>query len=135
MATTFSGPVRIGKADNSSAWPALIGVTVTLTPTAAASTDYTVKVPKGRIVRIVTQTDTAYTGNTVTAQVGTTSGGAEIVAAATVKSAGTVDHTLVAGAQNATIAADSTLYVRLAQTATVTAVGAGLMTITMVPLA
>lgn len=132
--TTFSGPVRVGKGDNTSAWPLVAAATVTLTPTAAASTEFTVVLPKCRIQRITTQTSTAFTGATVTAQVGTALGGAQIVAAVTVLAAGTVNHTLVAAAQAATLAADTTLFIRLAQT-TPTAVGAGTMTIEFIPLA
>lgn len=132
--TTFSGPLRVGSAAASTAWPLVAAASIILTPTAVANTDFSVVVPKCRLLRVTTGTDTAYTGATVTAQVGTTLGGAEVVAAVSVKAAGTVSHTVVATAQDDTIAEGTTLYVRLAQT-TPTAVGDAVMTIEFVPLA
>lgn len=132
--TTFSGPLRVGSAAANTAWPVIAAASIALTPTAAASTEFTVVVPKCRILRVTTGTDTAFTGATVTAQVGTTLGGAQIVAAVDVKPAATVNHTLVAATLDDTLAEGTTLYVRLAQT-TPTAVGDAVMTIEFVPLA
>lgn len=132
--TTFRGPVRVGHADAATAWPLVAAATIPLIPTAGASTEFAVKLPKCRILRITTGTDTAFSGATVTAQVGTTLGGAQIVAAADVKPAGTVAHALVPATQDDTVADATTLFVRLAQT-TPTAVGSATMTIEFVPLA
>jgi hypothetical protein len=143
--TTFSGPVRSGTAREgayTNAGKAVLAQVATLTPLAQASTDFVLYLPAGaQVTDITTYTSTAYTGTTVTAQVGSTSGGAEYVAAVSVKSAGTVAHTLVAGALGslASLPADATvsalagvatapLYIRIAQTGA-TAVGAATMVV------
>jgi len=133
--TTFSGPVRVGNA--SAAAVLLATTTLSLAPTAAANTDLTLQMPAGiaGVIRITSFTTTAYTGNTVTVQVGTTSGGVDVVAAASIKAAGTVAHTLVAAGLGVDLAlpSSSILYVRIVQTATVTAVGAGTMVVEFIP--
>ena len=133
MATsTFSGPVRVGNA--SAAAVLLATTTLSLVPTAAADTDLTLQMPAGiaGVIRITSFTTTAYT---VTVQVGTTSGGVDVVAAVSIKAAGTVAHTLVAAGLGVDLAlpSSSILYVRIVQTATVTAVGAGTMVVEFIP--
>lgn len=103
--------------------------------TAVANTEFTVTVPAGRVLRITQRTTTAYTGATATVQVGTTLGGADVVAAADITGIATRSLTLV----NASVAAYSpfaggTLFVRIAQT-TPTAVGAGHMVFEFEPSA
>ena len=112
---------------------ALAGRTISLVPTAAANTDLTIPIPAGHVLRILQRTTTAYTGATATVQVGTTAGGAEVVAAADIKAVASRALTLVdANTASFTPLAASTLYVRIAQT-TPTAVGAGLLIIEFLP--
>jgi hypothetical protein len=99
--------------------------------TATANTDLTIpNVPPCVIRNVSTITTTAFTGNTVTAQVGTAAGGVQIVAAVSVKSAGIVNHTVVAAGA---VFAGGTLHVRIVQTATETAVGAATMVVDFIP--
>lgn len=71
-----------------------------ITVTATANTDFAVPIPAGAsVLSVQTYTDTAFTGTTVTLQAGSTVGGVDYIAAATIKAAGTVFHTLVAAAQ------------------------------------
>lgn len=125
MTTThFAGPLEVGVA------PALgrpVEMQVlSLVPTAAASTALTMTLPACRIVRVTQRTTTAYTGNTVTVAVGTTVGGVDIVAAATIKTKANRVMTLVdASADILAAFAGGVVYVTIAQTATETAVGAG----------
>lgn len=106
---------------------------LSLPVTAVANTDLTIPVPAGHILRISQRTTTAYTGATVTVQVGTTVGGAEIVAAVDIKGKAVRQLTLV-DANNDTFTpfAGGTVYVRIVQT-TPTAVGAGQLIIEFVP--
>lgn len=128
--TTFSGPLRIGNADT------VVGVvpaarTLSLVPTAAASTDLTLAMPAGYgLLRITFYTTTAYTGTTVTAQVGTASGGSQVVAAVSIKAAGVVSATIAIA--DPTLMTQ-TLFVRIAQTGQ-TAVGAGQMVVEYLPI-
>ena len=129
--TTFSGPLRVGQADT------VVGVvpvarTLSLVPTAAANTDLTLAMPAGYgLLRITFYTTTAYTGTTITAQVGTTAGGSEVVAAVSIKSAGVVSATIAIA--NPTSMTAANLFVRLAQTGA-TAVGAGQMVVEYLPI-
>jgi hypothetical protein len=133
MATsTFSGPLRIGNSDT------VVGVvpaarTLSLVPTANINTDLTLAMPaQYGTLRITFYTTTAYTGATVNVQVGTTSGGSEVVGATNIKSAGVVSGTIAIA--NPTSMTATTLFVRIVQTATVTAVGAGQMVIEYLPI-
>lgn len=122
--------------DDSMSTPAgtVVARSLSLVPTAAVSTDLTITVPLGHAVRILQRTTTAYTGNTVTVQVGTTAGGVDIVAAVDIKAKAARILTLVdASSDLFSPLTQTTLYVRIAQTATVTAVGAGLLIIEIVP--
>lgn len=129
--TTFSGPLRVGNSDT------VVGVvsvarSLSLVPTAAANTDLTLAMPAGYgLLRITFYTTTAYTGTTITAQVGTTSGGSDVVAAVSIKAAGVVSATIAIA--NPTSMTASTLFVRLAQTGA-TAVGAGQMVVEYLPI-
>lgn len=98
--------------------------------TAVASTEFTTVLPPCVIVRAGTMTSTAFTGATVTIQHGTTLGGVDIVAATTIKAAGAFAHTVVAAGS---VFAGGTVYTRVAQTATETAVGAATAFIEFVP--
>jgi hypothetical protein len=94
--------------------------------TATANTDFVIPVPKGaRILSVRSVTDTAFTAGT-DAQIsfGKTAGGAEYVAAVTVKTVGAVNHTLV-NAQAADYEAlpQDGINCRLVQSGTATAVG------------
>lgn len=152
--STFSGPlvagtVRQGAYTNTS--PVQLAEIVPISVAAALTTDIgPVYIPaNSTVIGMTTFTGTAFTGATVTISVGSTLGGAEYVAATTIKAAGTFAHTLVAGALgNAATAgsglmntaADATvsglagvpttpIYVRITQTATTTAVGAATLVI------
>lgn len=101
-----------------------------ITVTAVASTEFTTVLPPCVIVRAGTMTYTAFTGATVTIQHGTALAGQEIVAATTIKAAGAFAHTVVAAGANF---AGGTVYTRVAQTSTETAVGAAVTFIEFVP--
>ena len=114
---------------------AIAGRTISLVPLAAANTDITVAVPAGHVLRILQRTTTAYTGTTVTVQVGITSGGAEVVAAADIKAIASRALTLVdANTGSFTPLPAGTLYIRIVQTGP-TAVGAGLLILEFLPTA
>jgi hypothetical protein len=107
----------------STAGTGVVARTLSLVPTAALTTDLTLAVPNPvAILRASIFTTTAYTGNTVTLQLGTTVGGVDLMAAASIKAAGNVFATLV-GPANANVVG-GTLFARITQTATATAVGA-----------
>lgn len=93
---------------------------------AALTTALTLTLPACTIVRAQTVTTTAFTGNTVTIALGTTAGGVDIVAATTIKAAGIFAHTVVAAAAKF---AGGTLHITATQTATVTAVGRGILAV------
>lgn len=99
---------------------------LTITVTATANTDFIIPVPKGaRIFAIHTLTDTAFTASTdMQISVGKTAGGAEYVAATTVKAIGVKKHTLVdAAAADYQALPQDGINVRLVQSGTATAVG------------
>lgn len=93
--------------------------------TAVASTEFTMTLPPCTIFRATTVTTTAYTGATVTIQLGTTLGGVDIVAATTIKAQGLFAHTVVAAGAKF---AGGTVFIRAAQT-TPTAVGLGVLAV------
>ena len=102
---------------------------VSLVPTAAASTDLTA----GHLLRMSERTTVAYTGTTVTVQVGTTAGGVDVVAATDIKAIASRALTLVDASTAAfTPLPAGTLYVRIAQTGQ-TAVGAGQLIFELLP--
>jgi len=152
--STFSGPlvagtVRQGAYTNTGL--VQLAEIVPISVTAALTTDIgPVYIPaNSTVIGMTTFTGTAFTGATVTISVGSTLGGAEYVAATTIKAAGTFAHTLVAGAlgdkatagsglmntaSNSTIsdlagAPTTPIYIRITQTATTTAVGAATLVI------
>lgn len=133
--TTFSGPVRVGSA--TAAAVLLATMTLSLVPTAAASTDLTIQMPPGiaGVLRITSYTTVAYTGTAASVQVGTTLGGSQVVASASIAANATVAHTLVAAglAVDLALPSSSILYVRITQTTTPTNVGAGLMVVEFIP--
>lgn len=98
----------------------------TLTVTATANTDFVIPIPKGaRNLSIRVFTDTAFTAGTdAQLQLGKTVGGAEYVAAVSIKSIGVVQNTLVnsAAADFEGIPQDG-INGRLVQSGTATAVG------------
>jgi hypothetical protein len=126
--TTFSGPVGVGTAAASGTLVA--SRNIALPPTANASTDISFAVPAGRLLRATVLTETAFTGATVTAQIGTAQGGSEVASATNVKSTGAV--ALVLNQAGIADTLDKTIWVRLAQT-TPTAVGAARLVLEYVP--
>lgn len=107
---------------------------VALTPTASLTTDYTLTLPAGHILAVYERTTTAYTGNTVTVSVGTTVGGGEIVAAVDIKAKASRTLTVVDANSDAyTPFAGGTVNIRITQTATATAVGAGQLIFLVAP--
>lgn len=97
-----------------------------MTVTATANSDFIIPVPKGaRNFTARTFTDTAFTAGTdAQIQLGKTVGGAEYVAAVSVKAIGVVTHTLVnaAAADYEGLPQDG-INVRIVQSGTATAVG------------
>ena len=146
--STFSGPIQSGtvrQGQYSNVEPVKLVSVLPIQAVAALTTDYgPIYIPAGSTVTSMTTfTGTAFTGATVTISVGSTLGGAEYVAATTVKANATFAHTLVVGALGnfatagsglMNTATDTTatalagapttaIYVRITQTATTTAVG------------
>ena len=128
--TTFSGPIAVGSKDLG-AGVLLATRSLALVPQAAANTDFTLYQGPGQVLRATALTTTAFTGATVTVQIGTTQGGADIVAATDIKAAAAVALVLASRAANP---AGRTLHVRIVQT-TPTAVGAGVLVLEFVPAA
>ena len=152
--STFSGPlqsgtVRQGQYRNTE--PVQLAAVQPISVGADLTTDIgPIYLPaNSTVIGMTTFTGTAFTGATVTISIGSTLGGAEYVAATTIKAAGTFAHTLVAGAlgnaatagsglmntpANSTIsglagAPTTPIYVRITQTATATAVGAATLVV------
>jgi hypothetical protein len=153
--STFSGPlqagtVRQGPYENVS--PVELTAALPVTVTAALTTDLgPIYIPANSTVTVIQAfTGTAFTGGTVVLNVGSALGGAQYVSAQDIKAAGAVNCTLVAaglgtyataGSGLMNTAADTTataanngistsaIYVRITQTATVTAVGAATIVI------
>ena len=102
-----------------------------ITVTAVANTDFSISLPPGAVILSANfYTTTAFTGATVTAQLGSTLGTADIVAATNVKAAGFVLLAIAAGAPAAIggLGAPPNVFCRIVQT-TPTAVGAGTLVI------
>ncbi len=136
MPTTFSGPIRVGGTTGASPAPVTAARELAIAVTATANTDFTLTVPKSRILRITTFTTTAFGAATdATLQVGSAAAGAQYVAAVSIKNAGVVEHTLVAGALGAlsSVAEGTTLYFRVVQTGTASATGAALVVVELLP--
>jgi hypothetical protein len=130
--TGFSGPLEIGEGGTIGRPSEVIAVPLSVL--AQANTDFTVALPRCRVLRITQRTNTAYTGTTVTLQLGTTAGGQEVVAAGDIKAqAAARALTLVAAAAPGLSDFGGTLFGRLAQTGP-TAVGAGEMYVEFVRL-
>lgn len=128
--TTFSGPVSIGNRDLG-AGTLVASRSTTITVTAVANTDFTEYLPTtATILRATVVTSTAFTGATVTLQIGTAVGGAQVVAATDIKAAGAVSLTYTAAGFALTGA--QTLYIRVVQT-TPTAVGAAKLLLEYIP--
>lgn len=122
----FSGAATLTTGNKINSSDLLFGVkSVAVTVTATANTDIPVTLPTGANVLFIRwNTTTAFTGATVTAQVGATAGGTEYVAAVDVKGAQTLVMTLVASANLQSFpAGPNNFNIRVAQT-TPTAVGA-----------
>jgi hypothetical protein len=121
--TGFSGPLEIGEAGTVGRPVEVIAAPLSVL--AQASTDFSVALPRCRVLRVTQRTNTAYTGTTVTLQLGTTAGGQEVVAAVDVKAQSAARAlTLVAAAAPGLSDFAGTLFGRLAQTGP-TAVGVG----------
>jgi hypothetical protein len=146
--STFSGPILSGTVRQGAYTNTGIVRLAEILPiqaVAALTTDYgPLYIPaNSTVTAIQTFTGTAFTGGSATITIGSTLGGAEYVASVSVASAGTISHTLVAGAlgsfgtagsglmntpANSTVsglagAPTTPIYVRITQTATTTAVG------------
>lgn len=131
MAVTggFTGPVTAAGVSVFPQGTARLAITVP----AQATTDFSVTVPAGAILTgAQTFTTTAFGAVTdATIQIGTTVGGAELVAATTVKALGVYNHTLVAGAAATHANLPTTLRVRITQSGGNSAVGAATLVLTM----
>lgn len=130
--TGLSGPVEIGEVGTIGRPVEMIAVPLSVL--AQANTDFTVALPRCRVLRATQRTVTAFTGTTVSLALGSTAGGVEVVAAADVKAQSSARAlTLVATAASALSDFSGTLFGRLAQTGA-TAVGAGELYIEFVRL-
>ena len=100
-----------------------------ITVTAVANTDFSISLPPGAAILSANfYTTVAYTGATVTAQLGSTVGASDIVAATNVKAIGFYLLTLAAGAVVGNLGAAPNVFCRIVQT-TPTAVGTGQLVI------
>ena len=100
-----------------------------ITVTAVANTDFPISLPPGATILSANfYTSVAFTGTTVTAQLGSTLGASDIVAPVSVKTAGYVLFTLVATALIGALGPAPNVFCRIVQTGP-TAVGAGTLVI------
>jgi hypothetical protein len=109
-------------------------VRLALPVTAVANTDFTLSIPPGATIAALTvYTTTAYTASTdAQVSIGNAAGGAQYVAAVSVKAIGVYGLTFVGTAAAAFLAAPAgspNLFVRIAQTGTATAVGAATLVV------
>jgi hypothetical protein len=139
----FQGKVKIGELFLGSAgiFDAASGIAgkndyiqrLSLPVTAVTNTDYTLSVPAGAtILTAIVYTTTAYTGTTANISIGNAAGGAQYVAATDIHAIGVVQLVLVNAAAAALLsmpAGTPNLFVRIAQSTTPTAVGAGTLVI------
>jgi hypothetical protein len=106
---------------------------LSLPVTAVTNTDYTMSVPAGAtIIWIAVYTTTAYTGTTANISIGNAAAGAQYVVATSIASIGIVQLTLVNAAAAALLsmpAGTPNLFIRIAQSTTPTAVGAGTLVV------
>lgn len=134
--TRFAGPIQVG-AENAPATAYAVREH-TVAVTATANTDFAIALPKCRVTRITTVTTTAFGAATdATLQFGSTVGGADYVAAASVKAIGRVDHTILAAAFPAlmNMAEGAVIRGRVVQTGAASAVGAAVVLVTLIQLA
>ena len=138
----FQGKIKVGqfwlgRGGYADAMSGIIGVSdfsqkLLLPVTAVANTDFTLSLPPGGcLFSAVVFTTTAYTGTTVTVQLGLSAGDASYVAATTIKAIGMFPLTLVqaAGAGPAIMPnASPNLFIRVVQTGA-TAVGSSFLVI------
>lgn len=110
----------------------LVETTAPLSVTAVTNTDSTVAIPNGALIRSMTvYTTTAFTAVTdAMISIGNAAGGAQYVAAVSIKAVGVYSLTLLA-AQAAALAnfTAGTLFVRIAQSGGSTAVGAATLVV------
>ena len=108
--------------------------TLALPVTAVTNTDYTMSLPPGGILHSAkVYTTTAYTGTTANISLGSAAAGAQYVTAVSIASVGLVTLTLVASAAAAFLSfptGSPNLFIRIAQSTTPTAVGAGSLILT-----
>jgi hypothetical protein len=105
---------------------------ISLPVTAITNTDFVVSVPIGAtIVSMAVYTTTAYTGTTANLTIGNVAAGAQYVAITGIGAVGVVQLTLVNAAAAALLSmpAPPNLFIRIAQGATPTTVGAGVLLI------
>lgn len=106
---------------------------LSLPVTAVTNTDYTLSVPTGATIILITvYTTTAYTGTTANISIGSAAAGAQYVAATSIAGIGVVQLTLVNAAAASLLsmpAGTPNLFIRIAQSTTPTAVGAGTLVI------
>ena len=106
---------------------------LSLPVTAVTNTDYTLSLPAGATFLSATvYTTTAYTGTTGNISLGSAAGGAQYVAATDIKAIGIVQLVLVNAAAADLLsmpAVSPNLFVRIAQSTTPTAVGAGVLVV------
>jgi hypothetical protein len=105
---------------------------LSLPVTAITNTDFVMSVPLGSsLMSIAVYTTTAYTGTTAALTIGNVAGGAQYVASTSISGIGIVQLTLVNTASAALLSmpAPPNLFIRIAQGATPTAVGAAMLVI------
>ncbi len=136
--STFSGPLRVGQGD--AAGTVLATRVLPITVQNTANTDLVLTMPRGRVTTLIVFTDTAFGASTdATIQIGTVVGGAQHVAATTIKGLGKVVLTLSAGGAanlgNFPILPEGTpLYVRIVQTGTPSATGSATLVAEYIPV-
>lgn len=138
--TTFSGPLRVGRATGAvdETVGTLLAVrTVALPVTATANTDIQLYMPKCRITSMIVFTDTAYGAATdATLQVGTAQGGAQYAAATSIKSQAKVVLSFAAAAAAFPVNAEGTvLWLRIVQSGAASATGSATLVVEYVPIA
>lgn len=105
---------------------------LSLPVTAVASTAFTMSLPAGAmVIQAQVYTTTAYTGATVTIQIGATASASDYVSAVTIKTAGLHPLTLIEPGGSSiplsSLPAPPNLFITITQTATYTNVGAAVL--------
>ena len=132
--STFSGPLRVGDKDGA------VGVVIAtrsidVSPQAVTNTDFVFAMPpRYRLLRATCYTTVEHLGGSAQLSIGTTPGGGEIVDHHNIKPLGVHELSLVS-TFNAVDVTSTTLFLRVYQSSTPSAVGSATVVFEYIPLA